>query len=346
LDISNGLIQYIDLKERYFIELKNIDLALQNIGFDDEITVDLALSLLDNEQNINLKGNLGPVGQQLNIDNLPLKLDLIISSLDLKKIKKTIPQLKDLLPPEIEIIDRLSLNTKLVGNLSKLRLSDIDLKCSLFGSDSTNLKVNGSVGPVGSNVAFEDIFFKLDLDLGPVNSENLLSLNPLESIILPDLKLEGPLSFSGNIEGNLSNLSVKNGILDASGSNIVFDKSFNKPKGINLTLKINANFKNDNLELKDTNLKLSSLQLDVAGKYNFESSRADLNLKSNKANLETLSKIIPDIKAYNITGFIETSFFVSLFSTFPVLPKVEKLKFPFLSLIILITGFFKIIFLT
>jgi len=314
LDISKGLIQYIDRKERSAIELKDIDLSLQNIGFDDEISINLALSLLDSEQNINLTGNVGPVGRQLNTDNLPLKLDLIITSLDLKKIKRAVPKLKQLLPPEVDIIDRLSLKTKLDGNLSKMRLSDIDLNANLFGSNNSNLRVIGSVGPVGATVLSQDLFFKLDVDLGPVNSQNLLSLNSLKSAIPPDLKLEGPLSFRGQIEGNLSNLSVKNGILEAGGSNIVFGKSFNKPKGVDLTLKTNASLKNDSLELKDTNLKLSSLQLDIDGKYNLTSSRANLNLKSNKANLEQLSKIIPDVKDYNLAGFVQTDAKISGFT--------------------------------
>ena len=306
LDISNGLIQYIDRKERSAIELKDIDLSLQNIGFDDEISIDLALSLLDSEQNINLTGNVGPLGQKLNTDDLPLKLDLIITSLDLKKIKRAVPKLKQLLPPEVDIIDRLSLKTKLDGNFSKLRLSDIDLNANLFGSNDSNLKVIGSVGPVGATVASQDLFFKLDLDLGPVNSQNLLSLNSLKSPIPPDLKLEGPMSFSGQIEGNLSNLSLKNGILQATDTNIISGKSFNKPRGVDLTLKTNASLKKDNLELRDTSLKLSSLQLDIDGKYNLTSSRADINLKSNKANLEQLSKIIPDTKDYNLAGFVQT----------------------------------------
>ena len=305
LDISNGQIQYIDQKERSAIELKDIDLSLQNIGFDDEISIDLALSLLDSEQNINLTGNVGPFGQKLNTDDLPLKLDLIITSLDLKKIKRAVPKLKELLPPEVDIIDRLSLKIKLDGSLSKMRLSDIDLNANLFGSYNSNLRVIGSAGPFGATVASQDLFFKLDVDLGPVNSQNLLSLNSLKSSIPPDLKLEGPLSFSGQIEGNLSNLSVKNGILEAGGSNIVFGESFNKPKGVDLTLKINASLKNDSLELKDTNLKLSSLQLDIDGSYNLASSRADLNLKSNKADLEQLSKIIPDAKDYKLAGFVQ-----------------------------------------
>jgi hypothetical protein len=306
LDISNGLVQYIDRKERSAVELKDIDLSLQNIGFDDEISIDIALSLLDKEQNIKLSGKVGPVGQTLNTDDLPVKLDLIISSLNLKKIKKSIPQLKETLPPEVEIIDRLSLKTKLDGNLSKLRLSDINLNSSLFGSSDTNLSIGGSAGPIGTTVAPGDMFFKLDLDLGPVNSENLLSLNSIKSSILPDLKLEGPISISGQIEGSPSNLSVKNGILQAGGSNIVFGKSFNKPKGTDLTLKTNASLKNDNLELKDTDLKLSSLQLDIDGNYDLASSRADIDLKSNKVDLAKLSQIIPDLKAYDLAGIIET----------------------------------------
>ncbi|NIP38302.1 MAG: AsmA family protein [Candidatus Dadabacteria bacterium] len=306
LDISGGLIQYIDLKDRSAVELKNIDLSLQNIGFDDEITASLSFSLLEQKQNININGSIGPVGQQINTDTIPVKLDLQIRSLDIKKLKRSMPQLEQSLPPDIRHIDSLSLKTRIDGDLSKLRLTDIDLASGLFGSKESNLIVNGSIGPVGPAVPEGDMFFKLALELGPINSKQLLSIDSLKTSILPDLSMSGPITFKANIEGSPSNISIKNGLLEATDTGIVFGKSFNKPQGTEFILKTDANLIKENLELKNTNLKLSSLQLDIDGNYNTESSKADINLKSNKVDLAELSKIMPDLATYNLAGVFET----------------------------------------
>lgn len=305
VDVSNGNIQYIDREQRSTIELDNIDLSLKNIGLDEKIDIDLALSLLDKNQNINIKGNIGPLGQQINTDSLPLSLDLQISSLNIKALKSSIPQLKKSLPPDINQIDKLSLKTRIDGDLSNMRLTDLELESHLFGSTQSNLFVNGSVGPVGAKVSEHDMFFKLNMDIGPLNSQQLLSIDSLSTLVPADLKMNGPISFMADIEGNPSNITIKNGVLEASSTDIVYAESFNKPKGIDLTLKTDASLNKDNMKLENTNLKLDSLQLDIYGTYNTSSTNADINIKSNKADLQKLSSLLPDLSTHNISGFVE-----------------------------------------
>ncbi len=305
LDISNGKIQYTDRAQRSTVDLDNIDLSLKNIGLDDKIDIDLTLSVLDKNQNININGNIGPLGQQINTDSLPISLDLQISSLNIKALQSSIPQLRKSLPPDINQLDKLSIKTRIDGDLSRMRLTDLELKSILFGSKDPNLSVTGSVGPVGTSVSEHDMFFKLNLDLGPINSEQLLSIDLLSASVPADLNMNGPISFMADIEGNPSNIAIKNGVLEASNTDVVYAKSFNKPRGTELNLKTDAKLNKDNLEIKNTNLNVGSLQLNIDGTYNTNTSNADINIKSNKADLQKLSKILPDLFTYNITGFLE-----------------------------------------
>lgn len=307
VDISDGVVQYLDLKDGNAVLIENLDLALSNIGLDDKIGVDLALALYDKEQNILINGTVGPVGRELNTDNLPVDLSLDLKSLKLSELNKNISQLRDALPPEVRHVDSLTLKTQANGTMSALKLAGLELNAGMFGAKDANLKISGDIEPVGAAVDTSDMRLALDIDLGPVKSEQLFTLQSIKDSIPPELNMTGPLSFKGRVEGTPTDIKIKDAVLSATDSSVVYASSFNKPRGTDLVLKTDANLVGDNLNLTNTNLKLAGLVFDISGKYNLKDSTADISVNSNDADLAELSKIINEISPYKLSGTIQTS---------------------------------------
>jgi AsmA protein len=178
--ITNGLIVWLDQASGTRKEVKDIDLALTNVSFDQPIGV--AFSALADEKLVELKGTIGPLGAQPGKGPLAIELAAgLLKELDIRLTGRIDPsaappgfdlavnvaefsprrlmaQLGRKLPfdpADPKVLDAVSIKLKLAGTPENIVVSDGQLK--LDDSQAT-------FSAKASQFAKPDLAFDLDLD--------------------------------------------------------------------------------------------------------------------------------------------------------------------------------------
>lgn len=101
IDISDGDIHYLDRKEGTDLQLRQIDLKVEDLDFDRPFTVKLAAGLFSDKQNLKLSGKVGPLRQ--NFAQAPVDGELDIDPLDMTRLNAAAPKLKNALPKDLDL---------------------------------------------------------------------------------------------------------------------------------------------------------------------------------------------------------------------------------------------------
>ncbi len=305
VDISNGEITYSDLLKGTTINAIKIDLKSKNISFDKPIKFDLSLALLSDNQNININGEAGPIGEIFDINTTRLDTDIKISGLNISELKKNFPEITKALPEGLGLGNNLDLKLNASGTGGELELKDINIGASVFSSESQNLKVSGNAGPLGKELPDFKLNLNLDFTLDPVLIQNLRKFEPIASSFPKDLNAEGPISVSGKVNGNKENLNLLFIRFDGSSSEIVLGDKFKKGKNDTLKLATDAVVSKNSILLKNTELTLNDLKAKAGGKIGTDKDQnIDLDINTNSADLSSISNNILALKDYGLSGNI------------------------------------------
>lgn len=140
VNIANGDIRYVDKKEGADFHARRIDLGVQDFDLDAPFSVKLAAALFADKQNVKLSGKVGPLGSGADLGQVPLDGEIDIDSLDLTQLKKALPQLRRLLPRDLDLSGVFSVKKmKFSGKLSELALAG---------------EIDGTRGALGYGTAF------------------------------------------------------------------------------------------------------------------------------------------------------------------------------------------------
>src|SRR5262245_6648029 len=114
---------------------------------------------------------------------------------------------------------------------SDLRLGDLDFSASdvsvdrpihlqlatrLFGADKQNLKVDGSLGPIGSPPNVQKAPLDLAIQVGPVVLDNLRKVEAVSKSLPPGLSSADPVSLAAKVSGSLGDSFKVDAKLDGS----------------------------------------------------------------------------------------------------------------------------------
>lgn len=305
VDISNGEVTYSDLSKGTKINAKKINLKSKDISFDKPIEFDLSLALLSENQNINVNGEVGPIGQVFDINSTRLDTDIEITNLNISQLKNNFPEINEVIPSGLGLGNNLNAKLNASGTGGELELRDIDISASVISSESQNLKVIGTAGPIGENTNENSLNLNLDFNLDPVSIQNLQKFEPIRTSFPADLKANGPISVSGKVNGNLENLNLLFLKFDAKNSEITLGDKFKKENDDSLKLATDAVVSKDSITLKNTELTLNELRADAGGKIGTGKNQIiDLNIKTNSADLSSISNNILALKDYGLSGNI------------------------------------------
>jgi AsmA protein len=94
IDISGGDVRYIDRKDGTDLQLRQIDLKVEDLDVNRPVSVRLAAAVYADKQNLNLTGRVGPVGAGRELNQVPLDIELDIDPLDMTRLKTAAPNLK------------------------------------------------------------------------------------------------------------------------------------------------------------------------------------------------------------------------------------------------------------
>jgi AsmA protein len=124
VDISDGDIRYLDRKESTDLQLRQIDLKVEDLDFDRPFTVKLAAAVFSDKQNLKLAGKVGPLRRNGDFDQAPVDGELDIDPLDMTRLKAAAPKLKNSLPKDLDLAGVFRVkDLKFKGTVKDLALS-------------------------------------------------------------------------------------------------------------------------------------------------------------------------------------------------------------------------------
>jgi uncharacterized protein involved in outer membrane biogenesis len=146
IDISGGDVRYIDQKDGSDLHIRQIDLKVEDLDisqpFAQPIAVRLAAAIYADKQNLNLAGKFGPVRAPGDLSQLPMDVQVDVDQIDMTRLKKAAPQLKTILPKELDLA-------------GVFRVKDLRFKGTL-----KDLTLNGAVEATNGAVRYGSSFHK------------------------------------------------------------------------------------------------------------------------------------------------------------------------------------------
>ncbi|MFQ5848528.1 MAG: AsmA family protein [Candidatus Methylomirabilales bacterium] len=303
VDVADGEVRYLDKKEGVALRVSQIDLKVEDLGFDRPVSINLAAAVLAEKQNVRLRGQVGPLGPTVDVTALPLDATIEIDSLRTDELQRQLPQIKRWIPPGLRLSGPLQAKATVAGKGRALTLSGVELSAAVFGADKPNIKLTGRLGPL--KPTRKDLALNGDLTLDPVSFAHLTRFPPLAAALPKEVKGEGPLSLSVHAEGTLDKLAVT-AKMDATSSTLGFGDSFVKPQGVPLRLAADVRITEARIEVKKASAKLHTLDLEGSGTITrARTPTVRLSVDSSRADLAGWEKILPLPPGYDLAGRVE-----------------------------------------
>jgi uncharacterized protein involved in outer membrane biogenesis len=124
VDISDGDIRYVDQKEGADLQLRQIDLKVEDLDLNQPFSVKLAAAIYDDKQNLRLTSKIGPLRADGEFNQAPLDGEIDIDPLDMTRVNAALPNLKNHLSKDLDLsgVFRIK-NLKFKGTLKDLAVN-------------------------------------------------------------------------------------------------------------------------------------------------------------------------------------------------------------------------------
>ena len=180
------------------------------------------------------------------------------------------------------------------------------LATALFGSDKQNVRVEGSLGPLGSPPDVQKAPLDLTIRVGPVVIDEMKKLEALAKALPAELSSPDPVTLEAKVTGSLAERVKLDAAFDASGAELRYGSGFHKPRGVPLKLKLSAERVGAAVDVKSLALELA--KLDLTGKGTVDSSPGgalDFQIDSEKTPLAGWDQLLPAFSGHEVSGTID-----------------------------------------
>ena len=124
VDISDGDIRYVDQKEGADLQLRQIDLKVEDLDLNQPFSVKLAAAIYHDKQNLRLTSKIGPLRADSEFNQAPLDGEIDIDPLDMTRVNAALPNLKNHMSKDLDLsgVFRIK-NLKFNGTLKDLAVN-------------------------------------------------------------------------------------------------------------------------------------------------------------------------------------------------------------------------------
>jgi hypothetical protein len=140
-------------------------------------------------------------------------------------------------PAREMVVDKLDFSA---ADVSLDKPISVDIAAAVLGFDQQNVRVGGTIGPLGSPAAAASAPVDMKIDLGPLVVDRLKKLALVGESIPPELSSADPVKLGVKLSGKLDALQTVVS-LDATDAGIVYGDQLDKPKGVRF--KVDADVK-------------------------------------------------------------------------------------------------------
>ena len=103
VDISGGDLRYIDRGDGTDLQLRQLDLHVEDLDFSRSVSVKLAAAVYADKQNLNITAKIGPLPPNGDWREIPLHGEADIDNLDLTRLKTAAPKLRKALSKNFDL---------------------------------------------------------------------------------------------------------------------------------------------------------------------------------------------------------------------------------------------------
>ena len=288
VDISNGNIRYLDKKNGTDMQAKQIDLKIEDFDFAKPFSVKLKAAIYADKQNFTLKSTIGPIGQRVDVANIPVDGEIDIDPLNMTQLRATLPIMKSAMPRELDVsgvyrvkdlkfkgtLTNLALDGQLEGTNGALRYGNafqkpagdplaLNLDLRLTGNKITirngHLKLHSlDLAAAGDIQTGNNTVLNLSLDSKPASLEGWDRIVPA----LADYQLSGTMDVKASIRGSLGKGAAPQ-IQGTLGLKKVSAKPPSFPKPIE-DLDTTVKFSGQRADINDMTLSLGKSRIRLA----------------------------------------------------------------------------------
>jgi uncharacterized protein involved in outer membrane biogenesis len=182
----------------------------------------------------------------------------------------------------------------------------LKLATALFGADKQNVKLEGTLGPLGSPPNAQKAPLDLSVQIGPLVVDNLKKLEAAAKSLPRELSSPDPVSFDAKVSGTLAEHLKIDADFDASSAALVYGTTFHKPKGVPMKASIKAERAGNAIDVQSLSFRLA--ELDLTGKGTVDSGPGgalDFQIDSKKTPLAGWDKLLPAFTGHQVSGNAE-----------------------------------------
>lgn len=215
---------------------------------------------------------------------------------------------------EISYVDRKEGVTHRISQLDlTMEALDVERPVSIdaaaaLNADRQNIKISAQIGPLPSAPVFSkvrDIPMRGDVSLDRVTLADLKRLPLLADALPKDFRVEGPVSLSAHVDGNLNDFALK-ARSDATAGAVSWGDRLRKPNGIPLVLSTDGRVTQSKIALQRATMTLHTMELRGTGEITRGTVPAlRLAVDSIRGDLNGWEKIVPFLEGYNLGGTVE-----------------------------------------
>ncbi len=181
----------------------------------------------------------------------------------------------------------------------------LEFAAAVLGSQDQNVKVGGTVGPIGSPQAAARAPIDLDVDIGPVIVDRLKKLPVIGESVPPELSSPDPMSVKVDVTGSADAPKIK-ASFDGSDAGLRFAKVFTKPKGTRFTLSADVTQAAERIDIANLVLRLADATVNGGGSIGTGSSMpVDFTIKANAVPLNGWGEFFAAAQGIDVGGAID-----------------------------------------
>jgi AsmA protein len=199
-------------------------------------------------------------------------------------------------------VDHLDFSASDVGLDHPIQL---DLAAAVLGVAEQNVRVEGTLGPLGSPEAVANAPVDLHVNLGPIVVDRLKKLALIGEAIPPELSSPDPIALGVKLSGSLDALGTIVS-MDASDAAISYGDQFAKPKGVRFAADADVKRVGDAIDVAKFDLHLAKAHLTGSGRIDLTPEMpVDFKLSGRDVPLDGWGRLIPATAAVEATGALD-----------------------------------------
>ena len=198
------------------------------------------------------------------------------------------------------VVSALDLSAQNASLTSPVRLH---VAASLFGATQQNVRLDGTVGPVGTTPDTQKMPVDVSLQISPLVLDELKKLPALAQALPPALASSDPVTLEVKAKGTAAQLDIEAAV-DATSASLVYGTTFTKPQSVPLRLALAASRAHTTIDVKRLSLQLAELALIGTGTV-MQSGPIDLQIDSQPTPLAGWDRLLPAFAGHQVSGTVE-----------------------------------------